>query len=120
MKRKLWNNIRLELKDNIFNKEVLRKFINNFYGEILKNISEDQHILFIFRIELENSDIKTTSKMLKINNESDKASVTRKRVAKLVLIFTIIINYQLLLKLKIMEVYYRRLEILVLSHSKRI
>lgn len=76
MKRKLWNNIPYELKDNIFNKEILKKFLNEFYENIVINLSDDQHILFIFRIELVNSDIKTTTKLLKINNESkDKDSL---------------------------------------------
>jgi hypothetical protein len=76
MKRKLWNNIVEELKDNIFNKEILKNFINKFYDKIVRSISEDQHILFIFLIELINKDILTLSKLLKISNESkDKNSL---------------------------------------------
>lgn len=68
-KTKLWNNIKEELKDNFFNKDILSKFINKFYENKVKTLNEDQHILFLFRIELINSDIKTVTRLLKINNE---------------------------------------------------
>jgi hypothetical protein len=69
MKPKLWQNIQVELKDNIFNSEVLKKFINKFSDKVVLTIKEDQHILFIFRIVLINNDIKTVTKLLKINND---------------------------------------------------
>ena len=76
MKRKFWDNIQEDLQNNIFNKEILNKFINEFYETIVKNISVNQHILFNFRIELINKDIKTVTKLLKINNENkDKNSL---------------------------------------------
>jgi len=67
-KTALWNNIQEELKDNIFNPDILTKFINHFYETRIKNLNSDQHILFLFRIELINSDIKTTTKLLKLDN----------------------------------------------------
>ncbi len=71
MKKKLWNNIKQELKDNIFNQNILKKFINEFYETEVKIITEDQHILFIFRIVLINNDIKTVTKLLKITNDKN-------------------------------------------------
>lgn len=68
MKGKLWDNIQLELKDNIFTHVTLRKFINNFYDLHITKLNSDQHILFIFRIELINTDIKTCTKLLKLDN----------------------------------------------------
>jgi len=70
MKQKLWNYIKEDLKDNIFNQNILKFFINNFYETIIKGLEEDKHILFIFRVVLINNDIKTVTKLLKINNES--------------------------------------------------
>jgi hypothetical protein len=75
MKSKLWTNIKEGLENNIINKEILRKFIYNFYETIVEKIDSDQHILFLFRIELENDDIKTCTKLLKINN-SGKENLT--------------------------------------------
>jgi hypothetical protein len=72
MKNKLWNNIHKELKDSIFNKKVLDNFISNFYESIVNSISENQHILFIFRIQLINNNIKTVIKLQKINNLESK------------------------------------------------
>ena len=63
-KNKLWNNIQEKLKDNIFSLDILNKFINNFYDFHIQNLSPDQHILFIIRIELTNGDIKTASNFL--------------------------------------------------------
>jgi hypothetical protein len=74
--KKLWNNIQEKLKDNIFNKEILDNFINNFTKNIVRNISEDQHILFLFRIVLVNNDIKTVNKLLKINNDKSNMELT--------------------------------------------
>jgi hypothetical protein len=71
-KTKLWNNQILELKDNIFKKEILKNFINYFYETELKNIEESKHILFIFRIQLINNDIKTVTKQLKVNIGDNK------------------------------------------------
>lgn len=70
VKNKLWDNITYELKDNILNKNILTKFMNNFYEQIVQLITDDQHILFIFRIVLINDDIKTVSKLKKINKDS--------------------------------------------------
>ena len=64
---KLWQNIQEDLKDNIFNPDNLNKFINNFYDKVVNSIHEDQHILFIFIIVLINNDVKTVTKLLKIN-----------------------------------------------------
>jgi len=72
MKNKLWNNIELPLKDNIFNKRILENFINNFYESIVSSINENQHILFIFRFKLVNDSIKTVIKLQKINNLESK------------------------------------------------
>src|SRR6266403_742223 len=74
--KKLWNNIQEELKDNIFNKEILDNFISKFIKNIVRNISEDQHILFLFRIVLVNNDIKTVNKLLKINNDKSNMELT--------------------------------------------
>ena len=70
MKRKLWNDIEEDLKDNLFNKEILNKFINKFYDTIIAGIDEDQHILFLFRIVLINDEVKTISKYLKLNKKN--------------------------------------------------
>jgi hypothetical protein len=68
MKNKLWDNIELPLKDNIFNKKILDNFISKFYDSKVKGLNENQHILFIFRIRLINDSVKTVMKHQKINN----------------------------------------------------
>ena len=72
MKNKLWDNIELPLKDNIFNKRILDNFISKFYDSIVSSINENQHILFIFRIRLINDSVKTVMKLHKINNLENK------------------------------------------------
>jgi len=68
-KNKLWDNIEFPLKDNLFNIDILNTFISKFYNSIVSNIKDDQHIIFIFKIVLINNDIKSTTKLLKINKE---------------------------------------------------
>jgi len=68
-KNKLWDNIEFPLKDNLFNIDILNTFISKFYNSIVNNINEDQHIIFIFKIVLINNDIKSVTKLLKINKE---------------------------------------------------
>jgi len=72
LKGKLWNNIQYELKDNIFNKDILSQFITKFYSDHIKILADDQHILFLFRIVLINNDIKTSTKLLKLDNDLEK------------------------------------------------
>jgi hypothetical protein len=67
------DNIKLDLKDNIFNTNILRNFINDFYTLKVENITDNQHILFLFRLVLINNEIKTVNKLLKINKEGAKA-----------------------------------------------
>jgi len=67
-KSNFWNNIQYDLKDNIFSKDILTKFINNFYDSHVKTLSSNQHISLVFRIELINNDIKTATKLLKLDN----------------------------------------------------
>jgi hypothetical protein len=75
MKKRLWLNITDKLKDNNLNKKILRDFIFNFYETVVDKIESDQHILFLFRIVLDNGDVKTCTKLLKIN-KSGKESLT--------------------------------------------
>jgi hypothetical protein len=75
MKQKLWLNITKELKDNIFNKNILKEFISEFYEKVVDKIEPDQHILFLFRVVLINDDIKTVSKLIKINKEGTPSTV---------------------------------------------
>jgi hypothetical protein len=75
MKQKLWFNITEDLKDNIFNKKALKEFINNFYETVVDKIKQDQHILFLFRVVLDNDDIKTCTKLLKLNNKGPQNTI---------------------------------------------
>lgn len=75
MKSKLWLNITEDLKDNIFNKKILKEFINSFYEKVVDKIEPDQHILFLFRIVLINDDVKTVSKLIKVNKEGTQKSI---------------------------------------------
>lgn len=68
-KNKLWDNIEFPLKDNLFNIDILNTFISKFYSSIVSSIKDDQHIIFIFKIVLINNDIKSVTKLLKINKE---------------------------------------------------
>lgn len=71
MKKKLWNNIKYNIENIMpLNKVLINKYLNKFFKEIIYpkfDENKDQHFTLIFRIELENREIKSVTKALKLN-----------------------------------------------------
>jgi hypothetical protein len=70
--KKLWENIPYEINsDNTFlNKELLNKYLDKFWLDIVMNINDNEHILFIPRLILIDNQYVSLSKMLKINKDN--------------------------------------------------
>ena len=67
----MWSNKIYNLKDiSIFltNKDVIKKHINTFFDDIVKNIDDNQHILLLFRVQLTDKQKITIGNLQKINN----------------------------------------------------
>ena len=69
MKRKLWINIEYPLKENqILTKPLITEYIDKFFTFIFQEINEkEQYLVLIFRIKLSSGNIKTVTKLQKLN-----------------------------------------------------
>lgn len=68
--KKLWLHIEYKLENyQVLTEPLITEYISKFYQNIISKLdsSIDQHILFIFRINLENGSIKTVTKIQKLN-----------------------------------------------------
>jgi hypothetical protein len=72
--KKLWQNIEYKLKEfQVLTKQLITEYINKFHQEIILKIDspEEKHLFFIFRITLENGQIKTVTKIQKLNLDEE-------------------------------------------------
>jgi hypothetical protein len=66
--KKLWSNIEYKLSNTqILTKPIISEYINKFFTFITKEIDDNHYLVFIFRITLENGQIKTVTKLQKLN-----------------------------------------------------
>lgn len=64
----LWNNKEYKLSSNVvITEQILSKYINLFWKEVISEIKDDRHILFIPRLILIDNQYITLSKLIKIN-----------------------------------------------------
>jgi|SRR6267154_1886927 len=72
MKQKLWINkiFDINLSSTFLSKDLLNKYLNEFWLDIVMNINDNEHILFIPRLKLIDNQYVSLSKMLKINKDN--------------------------------------------------
>jgi hypothetical protein len=71
---KLWNNKEYKLTTSVvITEQILRKYINLFYKEVISEIKDDQYILFIPRFHLIDNQYITISNLMKINKDNTVA-----------------------------------------------
>jgi len=67
----LWNNKEYKLEGlSILTDQILFKYINLFWKDVMSQIEDNQHVLLLIRVKFENNQIATLSDMQTINNSS--------------------------------------------------
>lgn len=75
--KKLWNNKTFDIntKNTYLSKDLLKKYLDEFWSDVVNNINLNEHILFIPRLILIDNQFVSLSKMLKIN-KTNKDGIT--------------------------------------------
>ena len=69
LRQKFWNNKEYKLESSINLAEIMaEKYINIFWKDIVKDIKNDQYILFLFRVKYTNNHYSTIGNLQKIKN----------------------------------------------------
>jgi hypothetical protein len=70
--KKLWNDkiFDVNLNNTFLSKDLLNKYLNKFWLDIVMNINDNEHILFIPRLILIDNQYISLSKLLKINKDN--------------------------------------------------
>lgn len=77
MKKSLWNNKEYFIQDmSTLNDQILEKYINVFWKDVVSQVTDKQHILFIPKVRFINNQIVTLSPMQKININSKEGLIT--------------------------------------------
>ena len=64
-----WDNYTISVSPSIFTKDLLKTNLNQFWKEIVStNVSENQHILFLFRLQWTDNQIVTIGNLQRLNN----------------------------------------------------
>jgi hypothetical protein len=65
-----WINYTIRITPSNFTKDLLESNLNKFWNEIVSpNVSEDQHIIFLFRIQWDDNQFATIGNLQKLNND---------------------------------------------------
>jgi hypothetical protein len=64
-----WIDFKINVKNQIFNKEMLKANLNKFWSEILETLKDNQHIWLLFRLQWSNGEYVTIGKLQKLNKE---------------------------------------------------
>ena len=71
-----WIDFKIEVKNQVFTKELLNNNLNKFWSEIVETkLSENQHIWLLYRIKWSNGDYVTIGKLQRLNKE-DKTYIS--------------------------------------------
>lgn len=67
---KNWDNYTTDVNHQIFSHDLIQTNLNNFWKEIVETkINENQHILFLFRLQWSNNQFATIGNLQKLNKE---------------------------------------------------
>ena len=64
-----WENYTIRIKPSIFSRDLLEKNLDLFWKKIVENISKDQHILFLFRLQWSDTQFVTIGNLQRLNKE---------------------------------------------------
>ena len=64
-----WENYTIRIKPSIFSRDLLEKNLDLFWNKIVENISKDQHILFLFRLQWSDTQFVTIGNLQRLNKE---------------------------------------------------
>lgn len=65
-----WDNYTIHLKPSLFTKDLLKINLNKFWTEIVETkLSENQHILFLFRLQWSDNQFVTIGNLQKLNKD---------------------------------------------------
>ena len=65
-----WINYTIRITPSNFTKDLLESNLNKFWNDIVSpNVSEDQHIIFLFRIQWDDNQFATIGNLQKLNND---------------------------------------------------
>lgn len=64
-----WENYTIRIRPSIFSKDLLETNLDLFWKKIVENISNDQHILFLFRLQWSDTQFATIGNLQRLNKD---------------------------------------------------
>ena len=67
-----WNNYLIKISPSIFSKELIKTYLNKFWENVVEiKLKDEQHIIFLFRIQWTDNHFVTIENLQKLNKEDE-------------------------------------------------